>query len=53
MRFGLEGTSLCCYACGGMAAVPDGSLEDRPHWPVMGCPITPGCAGTLEPEALN
>lgn len=53
----LDGTLLRCYDCGGVAAVtgPPGAdlVEDRAQWPDVGCPVTDGCGGTLQPEALN
>jgi hypothetical protein len=52
---GPEGVYLCCYTCGGIASLDDGQdlVADRPVWPDMECPFTPGCPGRLVPEALN
>lgn len=55
MELAFDGTLLCCYACGVVAAVsgPQGTdpLGHRLEWPEVPCPA--GCGGRLEPEALN
>lgn len=56
LALGPEGTYLCCYTCGGVAAIDvDGWGDPLPdaEWPDLECPLTPGCPGRLVPEVLN
>ncbi|MFO1532956.1 MAG: hypothetical protein ABR562_04550 [Thermoplasmatota archaeon] len=46
-----------CYTCHGQGAihadVPFDTVADRAQWPDLDCFFTPGCTGTIVPEALN
>ena len=41
--------SLCCYACGAVAAVGGDLPEERGLWPPVPCEATPGCPGAMVP----
>jgi hypothetical protein len=50
----LETLMVRCYGCHGVGTVPSpDAVADRHEWPGLGCLFTPGCPGTVEPEALN
>ncbi|MEA3203653.1 MAG: hypothetical protein QOI63_1332 [Thermoplasmata archaeon] len=48
------GGAVRCYTCDGVGAVSGRDpVADRAAWPTISCLFTPGCAGLVEPEALN
>lgn len=53
----MDGQRLACYSCGAFAAVGGDEafdlLDEADEWPPVPCEVTPGCGGTLVPEALN